>query len=67
MRNKQKSINRQIKRKHIIVVPEVVTREVIDRWETNVILGGVEPVWKTETTIVPHFYKRTSRGHLLAM
>lgn len=64
--NKQKSLNRQIKRGHVIVKPEIVTEEVIKEWKTDPILGGVEPVYDTQTTIVPHLYKRTKRGKLIS-
>jgi len=63
--NKQKSINRQIKRGHIIVTPEIKTHSVITRWDTDPIMGGVNPVWEDKTEIIPIFHRRTKRGKLL--
>lgn len=67
MKNKVKSLNRKIKRGHVKVIPRIVTENVITRWETNPILGGVEPVWEDKTTIVPEFFQRTKRGHFVKM
>lgn len=57
MKGKEKSFNRQLKRRRL----KWTTSTRITKWETNAITGGISPIFEE----VPILLKKTNRGRYI--